>query len=268
MAVNQPPRRPGFGAGLAAVYRGAGSLLGSPRAWPFAAVPAVILVVLATLLVALSIHFVQPAIAGLMPSSASWYARLGRGFVSWLVTVLAGLLGLFVALVLTPPLSGPALEHLVELEERKLQVSRRRPIGFLAEIWCGLKAQAAAALFGAPLLVVLWVVELAFPPASVVTVPLKLLVTSLALAWNLFDYPLTLRGVRLRQRLVLVNKNPGATLGFGIGSTILFLAPCFGVLLLPVGVVGATRLVWQLLETDPTLAPELPRRQPTQSAAA
>jgi CysZ protein len=252
--------RPGFGSGIVALVHSAGFLARRPRAWPYALVPAAILVALASLLVALSVHFVQPAIADLMPAPSHWYWQMGRGFISWLVTILAGVLGLLLALAVTPPLSGPALEHLVELEERELAVSQRQPIGFLAEIWCGLKAQAAAAMFAGPLLVVLWIVDLLFPPASVVTVPLKLLITSLALAWNLFDYPLTLRGVPLRGRLALVVRNPGATLGFGAGCTILFLAPCFGVLMLPVGVVGATRLVWQLLEADPGLVPSLPRR--------
>lgn len=257
--MSEPTSRPGFGTGLVELFKAAGFVVRTPRAWPSALVPAAVLVALGTALVALSIHFIQPAIAGLMPASSRWYWELGRGVLSWLVTVLAGVLGLLVALAATPPLSGPALEHLVELEERELGVRPREPIGFLAEIWCGLKAQAAAALFGGPLLVLLWIVDLVFPPASVVTVPLKLLVSSLALAWNLFDYPLTLRGVRLRARLTLVRRNPAATLGFGAGCTVLFLAPCFGVLLLPVGVVAATRLVWHILEADPTLVPELPR---------
>jgi len=260
--------RPGFGSGIGATVRGAGFLARSPRAWPYALIPAAILVALGTLLVVLSVHFVQPAIADLMPASSHWYWQMGRGFISWLVTILAGVLGLLLALAATPPLSAPALEHLVELEERELGVSQRQSIGFLAEIWCGLKAQAAAAMFAGPLLVVLWIVDLLFPPASVVTVPLKVLVTSLALAWNLFDYPLTLRGVPLRARLALVVKNPAATLGFGAGCTVLFLAPCFGVLMLPVGVVGATRLVWQLLEADPTLLPTLTRRADGASGAA
>ncbi len=251
---------PGFGAGMLAILRSAGFLLGKPRAWPFAAVPAALLVGLATVLVALSVHFIQPAVAGWFPASSQWYWRMGRGFVSWLVTILAGVLGFFVALAATPPLSGPALEHLVELEERELNVSKRQPIGFMAEIWCGLKAQAAAAIFCGPLLALLWVVDVVFPPASVVTVPLKVLVSSLALAWNLFDYPLTLRGVRLSERLALVVRHPGATLGFGAGCTLLFLAPCFGVLLLPVGVVAATNLVWQVLQADPSLAPSVPRK--------
>lgn len=246
-------KRPGFGAGFVAIVRGGRFLVGNPRAWPFALVPAAILIALSTLLVGLSIHFLQPAIAHLMPAASSWYGRMGRGIVSWLVAILAGALGLLLAVIATPPLSGPALERLVDLEERELGATKRQPIGFPAEIWCGLKAQAAAAIFATPLLVLLWVVDLLFPPASIVTVPLKLLVTSLGLAWNLFDYPLTLRGVSLRERLRLVAKNPAATLGFGTGCTLLFLVPCFGVLLLPVGVVAATRLVWQLVDSDPSL---------------
>jgi CysZ protein len=123
-----------------------------------------------------------------------------------------------------------------------------------------MRAQAFAACFAVPLLTVLWVVELFVAPAVFVTVPLKLIVTAFSLAWNLFDYPLTLRGIRMRERLRLVLAYKGAALGFGLGFALLFWFPCFGVLMLPVGVAGATRLVWQIMRADPNVLPSIERQ--------
>jgi CysZ protein len=68
-------------------------------------------------------------------------------------------------------------------------------------------------------------------------------VVALAIAWNLFDYPLTLRGIRARERLDLVRRNWRATLGFGLGFALVFAVPCMAVALLPAAVAGATSLV-------------------------
>ena len=118
------------------------------------------------------------------------------------------------------------------------------------------------ALLAGPLLAVLWVVDLILPLVAVVTLPLECVVVSAALAWNLFDYPLTLRGMRMRDRLALLNQHWRPTLGFGLTFSVLFWIPCFGVVLLPVGVVAATDLVWAILRSDPRAAATLPTTAP------
>jgi CysZ protein len=116
-------------------------------------------------------------------------------------------------------------------------------------------------------LLLLWIADLLFPPAIVVTLPLKLLVAAFSLSWNLLDYPLTLRGVRMRDRLRLFRAHKRTTLSFGVGFAVLFWLPCFQVVMLPVGVVAATRLVWQLLDYSPELARALGLAQPPLAAA-
>ncbi len=237
---------------------GLGFLLKTPAAWPAAAVPALILLTLSALFIALAVAVLRPAIEGWLSPTGTW-SEIGSSIVSWLGALLAGALGVIVAIAATPPLSGPALEAIVARQEKALGIAERAPLGFFAEMWFGLKAQALAALFGGPLLLLLWLLELLVPPAAVVTVPAKLLVIALGLAWNLFDYPLTLRGVRMRHRLALVRAHKRAVLGFGAAFALLFWLPCFSVLMLPVAVAAATRLVWDILAADPTLLPELPR---------
>lgn len=252
--------RPGFRFGFASVFSGIGFLMRTPRAWPFAWVPALVLVVLSLGLGWAAIALVNAWVDGWLGAASSWYGKAAASALTWLGSVLGAILGLLIALALTPPLSGPALERIVTLVEVEQGVPARSPLGVLAEIWCGVRAQAFAALFAVPLLVVLWLVELAFAPAVFVTVPLKLLISALSLSWNLFDYPLTLRGVRMRDRLRLVTSHKAAALGFGLAFAILFWVPCFGVLLLPVGVAAATRVVWRILESAPALLPEIPRK--------
>ena len=269
MTPDASPGRPGFRAGFGAIFRGAGFLVRTPASWPFAWVPALVLVALALLLGWAAVTAVNAWVDGWLGSATSWYGKASASLLSWLGSILGAILGLLVALALSPPLSAPALERIVGLAERELGVPARSPIGFLAEIWCGLRAQAFAALFAVPTLALLWIAELLFAPAVFVTVPLKLLVSALCLSWTLFDYPLTLRGVRMRERLGLVLRHKAAAVGFGLGFALLFWLPCFGVLLLPVGVAAATRLVWRMLDSSPDLLPELPRASsgPPQSPA-
>jgi CysZ protein len=81
-----------------------------------------------------------------------------------------------------------------------------------------------------------------FPPAAVVTFPLKLLVLALLVAWDLCDYPLSIRGLPVAERIAFVTRNLTAMVGFGFGLGLLSLIPCALVLVLPAGVAGAARL--------------------------
>jgi len=247
-----PKAPPGFRAGFGAVFGGLGFLSRTPRAWPYAMVPAAILTTLVFFLSWATLSQLQPLFEGWFGTPTSWWGKLGAEIISWLGAVLAAVLGILIALALTPPLSGPALERIVALQEKELGALPRPDLGFFAEMWCGLRAQFAAAVFAGPLLLMLAVVDLFFAPAAVVTIPLKLLIAAFALAWNLFDYPLTLRGVRVRQRLRLVRTYKSTLLGFGLSFALLFWLPCLGVLLLPVGVAAATKLLWRILEHDPS----------------
>jgi uncharacterized protein involved in cysteine biosynthesis len=257
--VTNPNARPGFFTGFATVFSGFSFLLRTPRAWPYALVPAVVLVVLSALFAWLGVLGARSLIETWVGSPESWYGKAGAGALAWLGAILAAILGLLIAVAITPPASGPALEKIVGFQEAELGVPTRTPIGFFAEVWCGIRAQAFAAIFAVPILLILWAIELLFAPAAFVTVPLKFLVSAVCLAWNLFDYPLTLWGVRMRDRFGMVMKNKLAAFGFGIAFALLFWLPCCGVLMLPVGVAAATRLIWRLLENDPTLLPYLPR---------
>src|SRR4029079_15299310 len=92
-------------------------------------------------------------------------------------------------------------------------------------------------------MVVLFVVEFFFPPAAIVTVPLKFLIGGWLMAWNFPDYPLGLRGLGFRASVRWVLSHFGAVTLFGLTWWSLVLFPGAVLFLLPMGVAGATRLV-------------------------
>jgi CysZ protein len=224
-----------------------------------AAVPTFVFSLLLALLTWGSFAYIKPALSGFMPEPTSFYSKLGAEVVGYLGAILASVLGALLALAITPPLCAPALERIVLAQERQLGIPERQPLSFFAEMLCGLRAQLFAALFVLPILAGLWLIDLIVPAASIVTIPVKFLVASFGLAWNLFDYPLTLRGVRMRERFRLVMRHKQFTFGFGVAFALLFLLPCCTIVMLPIGVAAATRSLWLLLLADRELLPNLER---------
>jgi uncharacterized protein involved in cysteine biosynthesis len=238
--------RPGFTAGASAVFGGFGTLARNPALWPWALVPVAVLVVLELVFVGLAFAFARPWVEGLFPDASGEWGKVGVSAVGFLATAVLAVIGWFVAVPLAPPLSAPALEHVVRRVEDELGVPSRPSLGFLRELACGFRALAGGLAVCAPLLAALWLVELVAPPAAVVATPLKFLVSSLLVAWGLFDYPLTLRGVGFRARLALMRENFACALGFGVAFALVFWIPCCGVALLPVGAAAATRIIVEL----------------------
>ena len=138
---------------------------------------------------------------------------------------------------------------IVEQAER---APERAPLGFLAEFSCGLRSMLLGSAVTLPIVIGLTVLELIFAPVAVVATPLKLIIGALGVAWGLFDYPLTLRGVSGRERLAFMKRHASLVLGFGTAFALLFWLPCCGTLMLPVGVVAATRLLWEIERTTPS----------------
>ena len=88
------------------------------------------------------------------------------------------------------------------------------------------------------MLALLSLISFVVPPAAVVTFPLKLLVVAMLFAWDLCDYPLSVRGMPVGARVTLVARHVPAMLGFGLGLALLSLLPCAAFLALPIGVAG------------------------------
>ena len=212
-----------------------------PSIWRWAVVPILIALVLLGGFGALGVwgsialaHAIVGSASGGVATVAAWVLELLLGAVSLMV---AGLVALSVA----QPLSGFALDRIARAQEKSLggRDWPSPPNGFVQALGVTLLGLAV----GVPALGILTLVSVLAPPAAIVTVPLKLIVTALMIAWDMLDYPLSVRGMDLGDRLRFMGKNFGAVLGFGLASGMVLLVPGIGLLVLPVGVAGATRLV-------------------------
>lgn len=241
-AVAVQPPKPGFGRGLASLFSGFGFLVGKPAAWPVAMVPFVVLVTMWVLLGWASVAWLPDLIAGwIQPESTA--GTVGTVTLQIVVTLLAVVVAGLLSFSLAQPLSGPALEHLVRLQERDLGLPERPSTNFIVDIGRSLQSLLIGYAFGLPPLLLLFVVDVLFPPAVIVTVPLKMLVTSYVIAWDLCDYPLTVKGLNVGERVRIVARNWSSVLGFSFALGLAALVPCLLFIFLPAGVVGATRLM-------------------------
>jgi CysZ protein len=240
------PPRPGFRVGLSSVFRGIGWVVTTPAVWPLAFVPMLVALVIMVGLGITTVYLVPGWVeAWIGPASSLAVSVLVR--VAQLAGVLLGfLVSILTAFALAQPLSGPALESLVKKQEQALGAPVRPGNNFLVDVWRSLQSLLVGYMLGLPILAVLALASFLFPPAAVVLVPLKLLVASFMVAWDLCDYPLSIRGLRVADRLAIMARYKGTVFGFGVALALAGLVPGLLFLLLPCGVAGAARVMWEI----------------------
>jgi CysZ protein len=228
--------------GLGALFGGVGFICGRPRNWGYASVPAVVAVVLTGLFGAALVSLSVWASGKILDPSSGTAAEVGlwilRVVFSLVAILLAGLLGL----TLAQPVSGFALDELSRRQERELAQGREWPEAPGA-FFRSLRVTFFGLGFGVLTVLSLSVITFFIPIAGVVTIPLKFYVTALVVAWDLLDYPLGLRGLGVRARIRWFTEHLPSVSGLGLAAGALLLIPGLGLLLLPIGVAGATRLV-------------------------
>jgi CysZ protein len=221
------------------MLNGLATIVKTPALWPLALVPAAIGTALTVALSAVAIGWIPGLVAAWLGAS---HVTLGL-IAGVLATAVAILLALVVGFGLAQPLSGFALEKIVHHVEASEGVTAWPQTSFLVNLKRSLASVAVSSAFGVPVLALLLIVNFVFPPAIVVTVPLKLIVVALLVAWDLCDYPLSIRGVPIRERVAFMGRNAAAMVGFGFGLALLSLIPCALLFAIPAGVAGATRLI-------------------------
>lgn len=236
--------RPGFVTGLSCLFSGLWWTLTTPSVWPLAMVPIVLGLVLTSILGVVSIGFMPGWIAALVGPTSSALGSVGSAILQVLATVLAVAASALIGFALAQPLSGPALEGIVRRKEAELGAPKRPDSSIVAEIWRSLQSLAVGYMFGIPAITILLLLSLVVPYASIVLFPLKLVVAAFTIAWDLCDYPLSVRGLRMSHRVGTVMRHRGAVLGFSVALALAALVPCLLFLLLPGGVAGSARLMW------------------------
>jgi uncharacterized protein involved in cysteine biosynthesis len=234
----------GVGDGFSGFFNGICFIIGTPTVWIWAAVPMAWLLVLSCGgcgfgfwgAEALSKQIVQP--------ETTW-GEVGKWALTVCLSIFAFMLVALAALSLTQPLSGFALDRIAIAQEAAMTGRRRTAPSIFLTLWNSAKATILSLVIGSPILLVLLVIGLAFPPAAVVTVPLKFLVAGWMLAWNFIDYPLGLRRMGLRARIIWALQHFDAFTTFGVVWALLLPIPGVVLLVLPMGVAGVTRMVVQ-----------------------
>lgn len=219
-----------------------------PKQWPLAAVPALVaLLLIATVTVALMYlgFSLMPAQGGTEITQQLKHVALGFIVV---IVALAG--GVLAGLSLAQPLSGVALEALSARYEQSLGLAKSHDATSASVgLWRTVRVTLFALLFTVPALLLLTAVGLLFPPAVVITLPLKVAISAFAIAWDLLDYPLGTHGYGVRERVQFFRAHLGQVFGLGLTASLSLLIPGVGLLLLPIGVVGATDLAAALVST-------------------
>jgi uncharacterized protein involved in cysteine biosynthesis len=244
-----------FFFGIRCLGSGIAFVCGRPRNWGYAAIPAAIATTLGTI-VMVSAYF----LIALLVNKLFGVDPTGLKLVlAWLVRILCVplgfLLSIAVALSLAQPLSGFALDELCRRKEQELTgiIWAPKPGGFVR----ALKATLIGLTFVITVVGSLSLVSFAFAPAAVITVPLKVMASALAIAWDMLDYPLGQKGVGIGKRVAFIRKNFAEVLGFALACAVSLLIPGLGILMLPVGVVGATVLASKLAQDEEAREPAL-----------
>lgn len=245
------PRALGFSDGVSAFFGGIGFIVGRPSMWGWALIPVVVATALflgiGGLFIWAGSDLAQRIVTddGGLRTVGLWALRIVLAIVSVIVAFL-------LATSLAQPIAGFALDAIARRQEVALAgagAPRWPNQPLVASSLRALRVTLSALAFSVPLLGLLTLITLLFPPASVVTIPLKFLVTGMAVAYDFLDYPLSLRGIGVRSRLGFIRTHLSAVVGFGSAAAALLLVPGLGLILLPFGVAGATRLVHRVDET-------------------
>jgi CysZ protein len=245
-------QKPGFVDGIRCLFGGIGFVIRTPTIWPVAAIPVFLALVITLALGAASLGLVPGLVHKLIGPTHGTLAGIGVGVTKVLATVAAVVLASLLGFALAQPLSGPALEHIVRVREKELGAPPRAPTGMLLDMARSLKSALVGYMFGLPAMLILLLLSLLLPFASVVTIPLQLLVAAYTIAWDLCDYPLSVRGLPIRIRVGTILRHRTAVLGFSLGLAIVGLVPCLLLLFLPGGVAGAAKLIWQVEQYERT----------------
>ena len=230
--------------GIRSFFGGFGFIIVTPSAWGWALVPMFVAGVLFAGTGSLGVWGATALYHHVVTGTSGMLGAIGAAILYGLLIAVAIVLAFVVACSLAQPISGFALEALAKKQERALgQEPRIAQEAFGVSFFRSLRVTLLSLACGLPVLALLALITVIFPPAAVVTVPLKFLVVSLMVAWDFLDYPLGVRGAGVRDRMDFIGKNFGSVLVFGLLSALVLLVPGVGFVVLPAGVCGATRLL-------------------------
>lgn len=205
-------------------------LLKRPSLWPLSLLPVVATVVFVGAGL-VGGYWLGPAVASRFAGGESFWMMLSRIGIHFATILGAGVAGLGIALLLTAPIQ--------ELLSQKVESQLR---GKLEEAGRGIRWEIAQAFRGAfyflvraPLILLLGLIPVAGPP-------LALLWAAHSLAFQQTDATLARHGLDFETRREWHRRHRFESIGFGFAGLLTFVIPIANLLIMPVLVVGATRL--------------------------
>ncbi|CAF0736924.1 unnamed protein product [Rotaria sp. Silwood1] len=235
--------KPGFISGLVAPFQGFHFLLTHSSTWSRALLPAILFTLIILILAIIGIWGMNIITYRLFQKDTPRWIHIGIWLLRIVLYIVVICLSLIIALITAQPLSAPALESLVRAQERNLKYPNRPEESFWSSVWRSIRIAIISLFISFFIFILLTTIEIFFPPAVIITTPLKFLTTGFIIAYDIIDYPLSLHLFGVRERTPWFRHYLWATLGFGLALQVLFLIPGAFFLLLPAGVCGATRIV-------------------------
>ncbi len=234
----------GFVAGVRGFLGGLGFVVTTPAVWGWSLVPAAIATLLFGGLGTLAVYgageltrrVLEDAGEGAWTTAGTWFLRVVFSLLGLVISFL-------LAMSLAAPVSGFALDAIARKQDRALGGVAWPETPALESTLRSFRVTLTALAAGLPVLGLLAAITFFVPPAAVVTIPLKFAVTGLLAAYDLLDYPWSLRGMGVRARFRFIGLHFWGVLGFGLAAAAALLVPGVSLFLLPFGVAGAARLV-------------------------
>lgn len=230
--------------GVRAFFSGFKFIVTTPSIWGYAAVPVVVAMLLTTGFMVLGVWGAGAGASAIFGEPTGELGEAGLFATRIFFYLLAAVVAILAGMALAQPLSGPALDRIVRAEEQSLGGGTWPESRLGESLGRSLRVTLTTLAIGVPILILLTALELLLPPVAIVTMPLKFCVSAVLATWDLIDYPFSLRGADVQARYTWLKGNLGAAFGFGAMIALVALVPFLGLLMLPVGVAGATKLIF------------------------
>ncbi len=241
--------------GARAVVDGLAFVAKTKGALKTALMPAAIAVGVGASLAALGLWGVVVASHAFVGSGGE-FAMLGRAVFDVAFGSLVVFVAALVALAVAQPLSRTALDRLTQ--RLSLSLGAREPALPSSHFFASVGTALAAVGVTLPAIGVIEALTALAPEAAFVTEPLAFVVSALGLAWDLFDHPMSRQGMNAAARFRWMKQNALLVIGFALAAETLMLVPVIDLFLLPVGILGATKLLAMRGAGDPPSRDQLP----------
>jgi CysZ protein len=212
--------------GFLAPFRGA-LFVGRERLWRHLVVPILLNLVLGAATLAVALHYLRPELT----------QRLGdMPVLMWIALVSLSLIGgALIFILLQPILSAVFCDRLSEVVEKRVRGSAPA---------APLLASIGHALLHGVLKLALYALAIVVGAALFVSTGIGSLVGVglgvIFLAYDGFDYPLARRNASFRAKWAYMMRHPFLSVGYGLGTYVLYLVPLAFVVAPPFAAVGAT----------------------------